>query len=77
MKDWKRGGFLLNCWWKGIYVSYFNKELIYEKARNRKKAGRGFRLIKTIKLSRGHFNMINLLFEENMIRKRYVKAWRF
>jgi len=66
-EELEREGFIETVGGKGSYVSYFNKELIYEERLKEieKKLEEVLDLSRTIKLSKEDiFNMINLLFEE-------------
>ena len=65
-EELEREGFIETVGGKGCYVSYFNKELIYEERLKEieRKLEEVLDLSRTIKLSREDiFNMINLLFE--------------
>ena len=65
-EELEREGFIETVGGKGSYVSYFNKELIYEERLKEieKKLEEVLDLSRSIKLSREDiFNMINLLFE--------------
>lgn len=65
-EELEREGFIETVGGKGCYVSYFNKELIYEERLKEieRKLEEVLDLSRSIKLSREDiFNMINLLFE--------------
>jgi len=65
-EELEREGFIETVGGKGCYVSYFNKELIYEERLKEieKKLEEVLDLSRTIKLSKEDiFNMINLLYE--------------
>jgi GntR family transcriptional regulator len=65
-EELEREGFIETVGGKGSYVSYFNKELIYEERLKEieKKLEEVLDLSRTIKLSKEDiFNMINLLYE--------------
>ena len=65
-EELEREGFIETVGGKGSYVSYFNKELIYEERLKEieRKLEEVLDLSRSIKLSREDiFNMINLLFE--------------
>lgn len=65
-EELEREGFIETVGGKGSYVSYFNKELIYEERLKEieRKLEEVLDLSRTIKLSKEDiFNMINLLYE--------------
>ena len=65
-EELEREGFIETVGGKGCYVSYFNKELIYEERLKEieRKLEEVLDLSRSIKLSREDiFNMINLLYE--------------